>query len=46
LVDGDPLANLALLRDPTKLLMIMKDGELVKRPDSAEARARWSRSVA
>ena len=46
LIDGDPLTNLALLRDPAKLLMIMKDGELVKRPETYEARARWSRTVA
>jgi imidazolonepropionase-like amidohydrolase len=46
LIDGDPLANLALLRDPSRILAVMKDGTFYKSPDIAEARSRWSRSVA
>jgi imidazolonepropionase-like amidohydrolase len=46
LVDGDPLANLAILRDKTKLLAVMKDGSFVKKPDLAAARSRWSRTAA
>jgi imidazolonepropionase-like amidohydrolase len=37
LVDGDPLENITLLEDPTQnLLVIMKDGQLVKNTLSAE----------
>ncbi len=32
LVDGDPLANLAILRDPKRILAVMKDGEFAKSP--------------
>jgi imidazolonepropionase-like amidohydrolase len=46
LVDGDPLANLALLRDKTKLLAVMKDGAFVKKPDMVAQRSRWSRTAA
>jgi imidazolonepropionase-like amidohydrolase len=38
LVDGDPLANLSILRDPKRLLAVMKDGKFAKRPDIAESR--------
>jgi imidazolonepropionase-like amidohydrolase len=38
LVDGDPLANIAILRDPKRLLAVMKDGQFAKRPDIAESR--------
>ena len=38
LVDGDPLANLAILRDPRRLLAVMKDGRFAKRPEIAETR--------
>ena len=38
LVDGDPLANLAILRDPKRLLAVMKDGRFAKAPDMAPAR--------
>ena len=31
LVDGDPIADIRLLQDPEKLVMIMKDGNLHKR---------------
>ncbi|CAN5197042.1 amidohydrolase family protein [soil metagenome] len=46
LVDGDPLSNLAILRDPRKLLAIMKDGVFYKKPEIASARSRWAQSVA
>ncbi|GAB4177664.1 MAG: amidohydrolase family protein [Thalassobaculales bacterium] len=46
LVDGDPLANLAILRDPAKLLMVMKDGVIYKQPEVAETRGRRPLSVA
>ena len=32
LVDGDPLANLAILRDPKRILAVMKDGVFAKAP--------------
>jgi imidazolonepropionase-like amidohydrolase len=32
LVDGDPLANLAILRDPQRILAVMKDGRFAKSP--------------
>ncbi len=35
LVDGDPLANLALLRDKSRLLAIVKDGHFHKAPEVA-----------
>ena len=44
LVDGDPLANLALLRDPKRILAVMKDGVFAKRPDIASQRA-WGRAA-
>jgi imidazolonepropionase-like amidohydrolase len=46
LVDGDPLANLAILRDPAKILAVMKDGLFYKEPEVRSARTRFSRSVA
>jgi imidazolonepropionase-like amidohydrolase len=46
LVDGDPLANLAVLQDPTKLLAIMKDGVFHKEPETQAARGRRALSVA
>ena len=33
LVDGDPLANIAILRDPKRILAVMKDGQFAKSPD-------------
>jgi imidazolonepropionase-like amidohydrolase len=39
LVDGDPLANLAILRDPKRLLAVMKDGVFAKAPDIASERS-------
>ena len=46
LVDGDPLANLAILRDPSRLLAVMKDGTFHKTPTIASQRSRWAQSVA
>jgi imidazolonepropionase-like amidohydrolase len=46
LVDGDPLSNLAILRDQKKILAVMKDGTFYKRPEIASARTRWAASVA
>jgi PAS domain-containing protein len=39
LVDGDPLANLSILRDPKRLLAVMKDGVFAKQPEFASQRA-------
>jgi imidazolonepropionase-like amidohydrolase len=44
LVDGDPLANLAILREPKRLLAVMKDGVFAKAPDIASQRA-WGRAA-
>jgi imidazolonepropionase-like amidohydrolase len=41
LVDGDPLANISMLQDKTKLLAIMKDGEFAKSPEIRSARSRF-----
>jgi imidazolonepropionase-like amidohydrolase len=38
LVDGDPLANLSILRDPKRLLAVMKDGVFAKAPPIASQR--------
>ena len=46
LVDGDPISNIAVLREPARLLAVMKDGEFYKQPQIASARTRWSQSVA
>jgi len=46
LVDGDPLANLAVLRDQRRMLAVMKDGVFYKKPEIAAQRTRWSQSVA
>jgi imidazolonepropionase-like amidohydrolase len=46
LVDGDPLSNLAILREPRKVLAVMKDGVFYKKPEIASARSRWAQSVA
>ncbi len=35
LVDGDPLANIAILRDPRRILAVMKDGTFYKEPEMA-----------
>ena len=46
LVDGDPLANLAMLREPSRMLAVMKDGVFYKEPEMRAARARWGLSAA
>jgi imidazolonepropionase-like amidohydrolase len=46
LVDGDPLSNIAVLQDRTKLLAIMKDGVFHKEPEIRSARTRWSQTAA
>lgn len=43
LVDGDPLANLAILRDPKRLLAVMKDGQFAKAPVAQDRR--WERAA-
>src|SRR5437764_3618578 len=40
LVDGDPIANVRLLQDKTRLLAIMKDGQFHKAPRISEQRRR------
>jgi imidazolonepropionase-like amidohydrolase len=44
LLDGDPLANLAILRDPRRILAVMKDGVFAKKPPVAQART-WERAA-
>jgi imidazolonepropionase-like amidohydrolase len=44
LIDGDPLANLSILRDPKRILAVMKDGVFAKQPEIAAAR-RWERAA-
>jgi imidazolonepropionase-like amidohydrolase len=44
LVDGDPLANLSILRDPKRLLAVMKGGVFAKAPEIASQRA-WERAA-
>jgi imidazolonepropionase-like amidohydrolase len=44
LVDGDPLANLAILREPKRLLAVMKDGVFAKAPTFAAQRS-WDRGL-
>jgi imidazolonepropionase-like amidohydrolase len=46
LVDGDPLSNIAILQDRSKLLAIMKDGEFCKAPEMRSARSRWTQTAA
>jgi imidazolonepropionase-like amidohydrolase len=41
LVDGDPLANISILQDKSKLLAIMKDGEFAKAPEIRSSRSRF-----
>jgi len=41
LVDGDPLSNISILQDKSKLLAIMKDGEFAKMPEIRSARSRY-----
>lgn len=44
LVDGDPLANLSILRDPKRILAVMKDGVFAKAPTIASHRA-WGQAA-
>jgi imidazolonepropionase-like amidohydrolase len=44
LIDGDPLANLSILREPQRILAVMKDGAFAKAPAIASQRA-WSRAA-
>lgn len=44
LVDGDPLANLSILRDPKRILAVMKDGEFAKAPEFSAQRL-WERAA-
>ena len=44
LIDGDPLANLSILRDPKRILAVMKDGAFAKMPEIASSRA-WERAA-
>jgi imidazolonepropionase-like amidohydrolase len=44
LLDGDPLANLSILRDPKRILAVMKDGVFAKQPEIASQRA-WGRAA-
>ncbi len=46
LVDGDPLADIKVLQDPTRLLAVMKDGKFFKPPPIASARSGLRRSAA
>jgi len=46
LVDGDPLANIALLQDRARLLAVMKDGVFQRPPPIKTAQTRWGASVA
>jgi imidazolonepropionase-like amidohydrolase len=45
LVDGDPVGNLGILLDETKILAVMKDGAFHKAP-AVSTRAGYARSVA
>ena len=40
LIDGDPLANLSMLRNPARMLAVMKDGVFAKSPQMAGQRLR------
>ena len=44
LVDGDPLANLSILRDRKRILAVMKDGKFHRAPPIAAQRA-WERAA-
>ena len=46
LVDGDPLANLAILREPSRMLAVMKDGVFYKTPEIRSARSRYATTAA
>lgn len=46
LVDGDPLANLSILRDPKRILAVMKDGVFAKAPPLRTGFGESARSAA
>jgi imidazolonepropionase-like amidohydrolase len=46
LVDGDPLANIVLLQDRSRILAVMKDGTFHRQPDIRSARSVMPASVA
>ena len=46
LVDGDPLSNLAILREPARMLAVMKDGVFYKTPEIRSARSRYATTAA
>jgi len=46
LVDGDPLSNLAILREPARMLAVMKDGVFYKAPEIRSARSRYATTAA
>jgi imidazolonepropionase-like amidohydrolase len=46
MIDGDPVANIAVLQDPARILAVMKDGRFHKEPERAAGRNRLSLSVA
>ncbi|MGL5005084.1 MAG: amidohydrolase family protein, partial [Casimicrobium sp.] len=44
LVDGDPLANISILRDPKRILAVMKDGNFAK-VAPGEMGERWEKAA-
>jgi imidazolonepropionase-like amidohydrolase len=46
LVDGDPVANIAVLQDPDRILAVMKDGQFHKTPEVRAGRSRLGLSAA
>jgi imidazolonepropionase-like amidohydrolase len=46
LVDGDPLANIAVLQDPDRILAVMKDGQFYKTPEVRAGRSRLGLTAA
>jgi imidazolonepropionase-like amidohydrolase len=46
LVDGDPVANIAVLQDPDRILAVMKDGQFHKTPEARAGRGRLGLSAA
>jgi imidazolonepropionase-like amidohydrolase len=46
LVDGDPVANIAVLQDGARLLAVMKDGAFHRDPQTGPAHGRFSRPAA
>ena len=45
LVDGDPLANLSILRDPKRLLAVMKDGAVRQGTRTSRSQRAWGRAA-